>query len=230
MLLDLDRGETRTLYTGVGIGSLNFSRDGKRLLATINRGLPHESVIAIEVASMRLTSLFPVSLWSPRPSFAADGRSVYYSSDSSGVGNVYRRSLSKGATPEPITRFADFVSEAQLTPDERTLVFRRNRAIFAVPLTAAGADEREVCELSAEGGDAFALTPDGTGVIYAVGQRVWIQPLDGKARHELGRASCCHGRAANHADRARAPARFQRGRLRRRDFAAAQGRAHPEYR
>jgi imidazolonepropionase-like amidohydrolase/Tol biopolymer transport system component len=185
MLLDLDRGETRTLHTGVGIGSLNFSRDGKRLLATVNRSFLDESVIAIEVASTATESLFPVTLWSPRPSFAADGRSVYFSSDSSGVGNVYRVALTKGAAPEAITRFADFASDAQLTPDDRTLVFRRNRSIFTVPLTAAGADERAVRELSPEGGDAFAMTPDGAGVIYAVGPRVWIQPLAGKARHEL---------------------------------------------
>ena len=76
--LDLDHGQTRTLHTGAGIGSLSFSRDGKRLLATINRNFLGESVIAIDIASTATETLFPVSLWSPRPSFAADGRSVYY--------------------------------------------------------------------------------------------------------------------------------------------------------
>ena len=185
MLLDLAHGQSRTLHTGAGIGSLSFSHDGKRLLAAINRNFLDESVIAIDIANTATETLFPVSLWSPRPSFAADGRSVYYSSDSSGVGNVYRVALSKGAASEPITQFANFVSDAQLAPDGRTLVFRRNRSIFAVPLTAAGANERDVREVSPEGGDAFALTPDGAGVIYAVGPRVWVQPLAGKARREL---------------------------------------------
>ncbi len=187
LLRNLARDETRTLHTGAGIGSLlSFSRDGKRLLATINRGFLDESVIAIDVASGASAPLFTVGLWAPRPSFSSDGRSVYYSSDSSGVGNVYRMSLAKGAAPpQPVTRFAGFVSDAQLTPDGRTLVFRRNRAIFVVPLKAAGADERDVRELSAEGGDSFALTPDGAAVIYAVGPRVWVQPLAGKPRHEI---------------------------------------------
>jgi len=186
LLRNLARDETRTLHTGAGIGSLSFSRDGKRLLATINRGFLNESVIAIDVASGASAPLFTVGLWAPRPSFSSDGRSVYYSTDSSGVGNVYRMSLAKGAAPpQPITRFAGFVSDAQLTPDGRALVFRRNRAIFVVPLKSAGADERDVRELSAEGGDSFALTPDGTAVIYAVGPRVWVQPLAGKPRHEL---------------------------------------------
>ncbi len=185
VLFDLQRGHARTLHTGVGIGALSFSRDGTRLLATVNRGFAHESVISIEVAGAKATTLFPVSLWSPRPSFTADGRSLYYCSDSSGVGNVYRRSLAEGATPHAVTQFADFVSEAQLTPDERTLVFRRNRSLFAVPLTPAGANEHEVRELSPEGGDAFALTPDGASVVYAAGPRVWIQSLDGKTRREL---------------------------------------------
>jgi len=173
------------LHTGAGIGSLSFSRDGRRLLATVNRNFLDESVIAIDVATATNESLFPVSLWSPRPSFAADGRAIYYTSDSSGVGNVYRLGLAKGAAPEAITQFANFVSDAQLTPDGRTLVFRRNRSIFTAPLTAVGANERDVRELSSEGGDAFALSPDGTGVIYAVGRRVWIQPLTRKARREL---------------------------------------------
>jgi imidazolonepropionase-like amidohydrolase/Tol biopolymer transport system component len=185
VLLDLYRGQPRTLHTGAGTGSLSFSRDGKRVLATVNRGFLDESVIAIDVASAASDSLFATGLWSARPSFAADGRSVYYSSDSSGVGNVYRVAFDKGATPQTITRFADFVSDALLTPDERTLVFRRNRAIYVVPLKPAGAEENAVRELSPEGGDAFALTPDGAGIIYAVGPRVWVQSLTGKARHEL---------------------------------------------
>ena len=185
LLVDLERGHARTLYTGVGVAALNFSPDGARLLASVNRGYAHESVISIELASATATPLFPVSLWSPRPAFSADGRSVYYCSDSSGVGNVYCRSLAKDTAPRAITQFTDFVSEAQLTPDERTLVFRRNRALFAVPVTAAGADERNIRELSPEGGDAFALTPDGTSVIYAAGPRVWIQSLDGAMRREL---------------------------------------------
>ena len=169
----------------MGVGALSFSRDGTRLLATVNRGFAHESVILIDVPTATATSLFAVSLWSPRPVFAADGCAVFYCSDSSGVGNVYRRSLVKDAAPQAITQFASFVSEAQLTPDERTLVFRRNRALFAVAITVNGANEREVRELSPEGGDAFALTPDGTSVIYAAGPRLWIQSLDAKTRREL---------------------------------------------
>jgi len=183
--LDLEQGQRRILHSGVGIGGLSFSPDGRRLLATVNRGFAHEAVILIDVASATATSLFPVSLWSPRPAFTADGRSVYYCSDHSGIANVYRRSLANDAAPQAITEFGHFVSEAQLTADERTLVFRRNRAFFAVPVTAGTAREQEVRELSPEGGNAFALTPDGTSVVYAIGPRVWVQSLDGQTRREL---------------------------------------------
>jgi len=184
-LLDLDQGQTRTVHSGAGLGSLAFSHDGHRLLATINRNFLGESVVMIDLASAEVTTLFPVSLWSPRPSFAADDRSIFFASDSSGVGNLYRVPLTPSAAPEAVTQFASFISDAQLTPDGRTLVFRRNRSIFTVPLTTNGADERKVRELSAEGGDAFALTPDGAGVVYAVGPRVWVQSLGGSPRHEL---------------------------------------------
>jgi imidazolonepropionase-like amidohydrolase/Tol biopolymer transport system component len=185
VLLDLDSGKRSVLHSGVGMAALNFNRDGTYLLATINRGFAHESVILIDVAGATARSLFPVSLWSPRPSFTADGRSVYFCSDSSGVGNLYRWSLDQDAPPQALTRFADFISEAQFTPDEHTLVFRRNRALFTVPVTTAGIDERDVRQLSADGGDAFALLPDGAGVVCADGPRLWIQSLDGSARREL---------------------------------------------
>lgn len=185
LLLNLEGGDSRTLYAGVGVGALSFSRDGQRLLATVNRGYAEEAAIAIDVASATAEILFPVSLWSPRPSFAADGGAVYYCSDLSGVGNLYRVELVKGATPVPITQLAAFVSEAQFTPDGRVLVFRRNHALFAAPVTATGVCEQDVRELSPEGGDSFALTPDGASVMYAVGPRVWLQPLDGATRREV---------------------------------------------
>jgi imidazolonepropionase-like amidohydrolase/Tol biopolymer transport system component len=184
-LLDLNQRKTRTLHTGAGLGSLAFSHDGHRLLATINRNFVDESVVMIDLASTAVTTLFPVSLWSPRPSFAVDDRSILYSSDSSGVGNLYRVPLTSGAAPEAVTRFANFISDAQLTSDGRTLVFRRNRSIFAVPVTAEGADESKVRKLSAEGGESFSLTSDGADVVYAVGPRVWVQSLAGSRKHEL---------------------------------------------
>lgn len=185
VLLDLDSRKRRTLYVGVGIAALSFSPDGTRLLATVNRGFAHESVVLIDVAGATARSLFPISLWSPRPTFAADGRSIYYCSDSSGVGNLYRRSLEGDAPSEAITQFAVFISEAQFTPDERALIFRRNRALFAVPVTTAGVAEQDVREIASEGGDAFALTPDGTGILCADGPRLWIQSLDGTTRNEI---------------------------------------------
>lgn len=184
VLLDLGRGQGRTLYTGAGVGSLSFSRDGTRLLASVNRNFLNESVVAIDVATAIAQTLFPVSLWAARPSFSQDGHSVYYSSDSAGVGNLYRFALTNNAPPEAITHFTQCVSDAQLTPDDRTLVFRRNRALLAVALADARIDG-PLRELSAEGGDAFAITPDGAGVVYAVGTKVWLQPLNGKPRREL---------------------------------------------
>jgi imidazolonepropionase-like amidohydrolase/Tol biopolymer transport system component len=185
VLLDLTQGRTRTLHTGVGIGALNFSPDGKLLLATANRSYADECVIAIDVATASAEKLFPVTLWSPRPSAAADGLSVFYASDQSGVGNLYRFTRDTAATPAAVTRFTVFISEPQLTPDERTLVFRRNHSLLAVPLQPDGAHQHEIREISPVGGNAFALTPDGGSVVYAAGSQVWLQSLDGEQRRQV---------------------------------------------
>jgi hypothetical protein len=64
-------------------------------------------------------------------------------------------------------------------------VFRRNRSILAASLADNSIQDGDVREISSQGGDTFAFTPDGSSVIYSVGRQVWRQPLSGAPRQEI---------------------------------------------
>ena len=61
----------------------------------------------------------------------------------------------------------------------------RNTEIWVAVLGDALVTEEDVRQLSPEGGDTFAFTPDSSGVIYAAGNRVWRSPVAGGAPDEI---------------------------------------------
>lgn len=172
------------LGAGAGISELSWSSDSRRLVASVSSGFTSE-IVAFDIADGGRQHLADVGFWSPRPQLAAGGEALYFSADTSGTGNLYRLALRKDAQPEAITRLTHHLSEGQVTPDGRLLVFRRNRAILAAPLGRTPVTDAEVREVSKEGGNTFALTPDGSAIVYAVGAQVWRQPLSGGPRQEV---------------------------------------------
>ncbi len=179
-LLDLATSQTRVLTSGPSISQLSWSSDGRRLVAVVSGHMT-----AFTVADGNSEQLANVGSWAPRPQLSADGHAFYYSADTTGVGNLYRRALSKDAKPEQITHLTRHLSDAQISPDGKWLVFRRNDSILAASFANSSIHDADVRDISAEGGDSFALTPDGSAVIYAVGQHVFEQPLAGGSRKEI---------------------------------------------
>lgn len=165
---------------GSGISEVDWSRDGRRLVATVSAGFGGE-VVAIDAVDGKRRHLADFGSWSPRAQLARDGGAVYYSADDNGIGNFYRLALVKDAKPEPITRLSRHLSAGRMTPDGKWLVFRRNRSILLASLARLPVQDADVRQLSDEGGDAFELTPDGSAVVYAAGGKVWRQPLAGGA-------------------------------------------------
>ena len=184
LLLDLATKQIRHLTSAVSISELAWSADGKRIVAVVAVGFD-QKIVAYDVADGKSEPLVDASSWSPRPQLSADGHWLYYSSDSTGVGNFYRVALSKGAKPEQISRLSRHLSDARISPDGKWLVFRRNRSILAASLAGNSIQDGDVREISSQGGDTFALTPDGSSVIYSIGRRVWRQPLSGTPRQEI---------------------------------------------
>jgi Tol biopolymer transport system component/imidazolonepropionase-like amidohydrolase len=184
LIMNLSTGETRALTAGPSISALAWSAEGKRIAAVASNGFD-QRVEAYNVADGRSAKLVDAGSWSPRPQFSSDGNSLYYSSDVGGVGNLYRVALAKEAQPEPITKLTRHLSDARISSDGKWLVFRRNHGILTALLGIKLIQDADVRELSKEGGDTFAITPDGLSAIYAVGAKVWRQPLAGGPRQEI---------------------------------------------
>jgi imidazolonepropionase-like amidohydrolase/Tol biopolymer transport system component len=184
VLLNLSSGQARVLTRGSSISEIAWSADGKRITAVTNTSFD-KSVVAYSLADGKHEKLADAGSWSPRPQLSADGNSLYYSSDASGIGNLYRLALSKDAKPEPVTHLTRHLSDARISTDGKVAAFRRNHGILVAPLGGKSIEDADVRELTTEGGDTFAITPDGLSVIYAVGPHVWRQPMAGGPPQEI---------------------------------------------
>ncbi|HZU27591.1 MAG TPA: amidohydrolase family protein [Bryobacteraceae bacterium] len=183
-ILDLVTGQSRALASAQSFSELDWSPDGKRILAVVGEGFD-QHVSSYAVSDGKPERLYDAGSWSPRPQFSSDGRTLYYSSDAGGVGNLYRKALDGGSESRQISHLTRHLSDARISADGKRVVFRRNRSILTASLAKDSFGDADVRELSAEGGDAFTLTPDGAAVVYAVGGRVWRQPVSGGAREEI---------------------------------------------
>jgi len=184
LLLDLATRQIRHLASGAGISELAWSADGQRIAAAVPSGFD-QKIVAYRLSDGKSEPLADASSWSPRPQFSADGHWLYYSSDSTGVGNLYRVALSMDTKPEQISHLSRHLSDARISPDGKWLAFRRNHSILAASLAGNSVQDGDVREISSQGGDTFAFTPDGSSVIYSIGRQVWRQALSGTPRREI---------------------------------------------
>lgn len=107
------------------------------------------------------------------PMWAADGESIFYTSDRSGTENIYHQALDEKATPKQLTKFTDGrLLWPSISYDGREIVFERDFTIWKldtktgaaaqVPITLRGAPaspevtHRQYTEFS-----NLALSPDG---------------------------------------------------------------------
>ncbi|MGA3023545.1 MAG: amidohydrolase family protein [Bryobacteraceae bacterium] len=183
-ILDVASGQRRSLSSGQSFSELAWAPDGRRLLALVGEG-DSQHVSAFDVNDGKAEVLFEATSWSPRPQLSSDHRTLWFSSDLSGVGNLYVREVGSEAAPRQVSHLTRHLSDARISPDGRWVVFRRNRAILKALIVAGSIGDADVSEVAAEGGDSFALTPDGMAVIYSAGPRVFLQPLGGGVRKEI---------------------------------------------
>ncbi|MFQ5927131.1 MAG: amidohydrolase family protein, partial [Terriglobia bacterium] len=179
-VFNFDSGQTRTGASGPPLMDLSWSPDGQRLLS-VERVPRRNRVVAVNLSDGKKQALAGRA---SRPHFSADGQSLYYSGPPR-PGTLYRLRLKEKAKPEAVTQVSRFLSNALVSLDGMWLAFRRNSEIWVAPLSKEPVKEQDVRQLSPEGGDTFAFTPDGSAVIYAAGNRVWQHPIAGGEREEI---------------------------------------------
>jgi imidazolonepropionase-like amidohydrolase/WD40 repeat protein len=184
-VLDFDRGETRTLDSGLSYWGLSWSPDGQQLLF-VEREAFARRVVAVNLDDGTKEQLTETRRWGDaRPHLSADGQSLYLSDGPSGRGALYRLQMKERDKPESMTKLTRDLSNALVSPDGRWFAFRRNTEIWTAPLNPELVEEGHIRLFSAEGGESFALTPDGSALVYSAGNRVWRHPLAGGEREEV---------------------------------------------
>jgi len=177
-LLDLSTGRSETVLAGdLRIGQPAWSPDGAHL-AFWNPGA--RSVDRIELATrtiQRLATTAEPHLWRARPHYSADGEWVYYTAVTTGTGSLWRVRTSGSASGERLTDLDRHLSDGLVSANGEWLVFRRGTEIWTARMKDAPITEGDVRRLTRTGGDSFSLTPDGNGVVYSIGDRVWQRAL-----------------------------------------------------
>jgi imidazolonepropionase-like amidohydrolase len=173
-LFDFESGEARSLASEPSWG-LSWSPDGQRLVFEDSL----EQVVALTVSDGQKAKLAGAT--SSRPHFSADGRWLYISE----AGQFYRIRLAAPAEKEAMTRLDRPLRDGIVSPKGNWLAFRRNSEIWVAKLAREPVENRDIRLLSAEGTEGYAFTPDGSALIYAIGNRVWRHRLADGAREEI---------------------------------------------
>jgi Tol biopolymer transport system component len=183
VVYDFKTRQMKTIVSRMYYGEPSWSSDGRKLILP-EYGYPGH-VISVSLADGKKEELAEFGKWSPFPHLSADGQWLYYTSDKSGKGELYRRPLQKNGEEEELTRLSRSVSDVLVSPNGKRLAFRRNEEIWVAPLGNAPITDDQVRLLSSEGGGSFAFTSGGSALIYSSGDKVWIQPLAGRERRQV---------------------------------------------
>ena len=184
---------TRTLASGSIYWDPSWSPDGRRVVFVEHGGALSGSssqcpcrVVAVTVEDGKREELIGSRWqWSTRPHFSNDGQWLYFVAPPS-PGTLYRLRLGEAAEPEALSQLTRRgISRALVSPDGTWVAFKRNLGIWLAPIGSAPIGDEDVRQLSPEGGDSFAFTPDGSALIYSAGNRVWRQPVNGGLRQEI---------------------------------------------
>ena len=184
-VLDIDSRRTRTVTSARGLSSPDWSPDGQRLVFVEQEDAGRSRIVVVNLDDGHGTVLAATPGSGARPHFSADGEWIYFSSGPGTSGTVFRLPSGRRARPEPVVRLPRGVMDGVVSPGGAWLAFQRNQEIWVAPLGATAVEEDDLRRLSAAGGRTFALTPDGSAVLYAAGHHVWRQPLAGGEREAI---------------------------------------------
>ena len=138
----------------------------------------------------RLTSFAGNDLW---PMFAPDGKTLYYTCDADGTGNVWRIST-RGGKPEQVTRQKDgYPHYPCLSRDGKTLVYESDFSLWVLDPTARRPEPRRLTVTAAVEDrprpetrnlgprlDELEVSPDGTQLAIGYRGDIFLAPASGR--------------------------------------------------
>ncbi len=120
-------GEHRIVFPGVDrydqVTAPAWSPDGTHIAFSAWRKGGYRDILVVDVASGEVTELMRDRAIDADPVYSPDGRYLYYSSDRSGVYNVYARDLEQGKTWQ-VTNVVGCALVPDISPDGKRLVYQ----------------------------------------------------------------------------------------------------------
>jgi TolB protein len=115
---------TRRLVSGrVGInGAPAWSPDGRKLVVTLGGSAGNPNLYILDLGTQQLSRLTDGPSIDTEGAYAADGQSVYFTSDRSGGPQIYRIGVEPGAKPRRVTFGGAYNARPRLSPDGTQLV------------------------------------------------------------------------------------------------------------
>ena len=165
-VLDVSRG-TRERVESLNNGG-SFSFDNRYLVAAINRGARRWDVVELDLQTRQLQEIAPDSAADFLPSYSPSGRYIVFNSYRTGRSDLYLYERATRALTR-LTTFDGYDAHAQLSPDERSIVFHRevtrgNYDLILLDLQTMA--ERALT--SAPGEESYpAFSPDGRFIVFS---------------------------------------------------------------
>ncbi|HTU65062.1 MAG TPA: Tol-Pal system beta propeller repeat protein TolB [Steroidobacteraceae bacterium] len=102
-------------------GAPSYSPDGKKLALTLSGSNGNLDIYLLDLASQQLTRLTDDQAIDTEPVFAADGGSIYFTSDRSGSPQIYRLTVGSSERPKRITFSGSYNARPRISPDGNQL-------------------------------------------------------------------------------------------------------------
>lgn len=166
-----------------------FSPDGRALALTLSDDKGNLDIFALDVATQVLRQLTTGDAIDTEATWAADGRSIYFTSDRAGGPQVYRVGTEPGGRPQRITFEGIYNARPRLSPDGKkvAVVYGQNNTYRIGVVDPANGTLQLLTNGKQDESPSFA--PNGAQIIYATktGNRGVLASVttDGKIHLEI---------------------------------------------
>ena len=161
-------GERRQVSARAGVnGAPAWSPDGHKLALTLAGSNGNLDIYVLDLDTQTLSKLTDDPAIDTEPAWAADGRSVYFTSDRAGSPQIYQIGVQPGARPKRITFGGSYNARPRMSPDGSLLAMVTldgSNYRIAVQDTASGA-VRILSHGRLDESPSFA--PNGATLIYS---------------------------------------------------------------
>ncbi|HEX3838567.1 MAG TPA: Tol-Pal system beta propeller repeat protein TolB [Steroidobacteraceae bacterium] len=160
---------TRRLVSGrAGInGAPAWSPDGHKLLVTLGGSAGTPNLYVLDLGTQQLTRLTEGPSIDTEGVYAADGQSVYFTSDRSGGPQIYRIGLEPGAKPRRVSFESAYNARPRVSPDGTKLAMvTQDGANYRIAVQdLASGTERILSHGRLDASPSFA--PNGAMIIFS---------------------------------------------------------------